>query len=122
MKKWILFILLASCSNNSLEEYEREGQALSRKLVIQLQEIHTREELVKALPNLKDRFDALVSLMIEARRYRADHPDEGVEAPFDPTTSDALMAEMKRIYRIEGGRDLIESAQKEAMIRLSTKG
>jgi hypothetical protein len=60
-----------------------------------------------------------VGLIIEAREYQIKHPDEYVlsaeEAPF----SEELLFELKRLYtHIEGGREIIERAQKEALIRL----
>ena len=54
--------------------------------------------------------------MIEARKFQE-------EEPFEPDTtntlvSDMLKEELKRIYKLEGGREVIEKAQKEALIRL----
>jgi hypothetical protein len=115
----ILFCLVA-CSPSSLEDFQREGQALSRELAMELQEIQTREELHKAAPKIKKKFDLLVDLMIEARKFQQKHPEENGFDPAttDPATSDLLLCELKRIYRLESGRETIEKAQRESLIRL----
>ena len=86
----------------------------------ELQKIHNREDLAKSAPLLKLKFDRLVDLMIEARKTQQDHPEECV-FDFDHSiysSSEAVKEQLKRVYRIEGGKDVIEKAQREALIRL----
>jgi hypothetical protein len=116
MKRVLVLIFLCGCSPSSVEDFRKEGEALSRQLMENLQNIRTREEVVKAVPRLKHDFEKLVDLMIEARRFQE-------EEPFEPDTSNTevselLREELKRVYKIEGGREMIEKAQKEALIRL----
>jgi hypothetical protein len=115
---WIL-LLLAACSPNSSEDFQHEGEAQSRRLTQFLQKVENREQLLKAVPKLKLKFNKLVDLMIEARKFEQSHPDE-ISDPFslDMETNQALIAELKRIYKMEGGRETIEKAQKEALLRL----
>jgi len=107
---------LGGCSPSSLEDYRKEGEAFSRRLVEDLQNIHTKEELVRAEPLLKKRFNTLVSLMIAAREYQKQHPDEELIEE-EGVASQALLIELKRIYALEGGRDIVERAQREPLIR-----
>jgi hypothetical protein len=67
---------------------------------------------------LKNRFDQLASLMIEAERFGELNVKEDEEFW---SYSDELKKEMIRIYEIDGGQVLIESYQKNALRRLSDK-
>lgn len=111
-----LLLLLAGCAPSSLEDYQREGEALSRKLTADLQKIYTREELAKAVPHLEKQFEKMIDLIIEARLFQIDHPEDA--SLYDGFESDALRDQLQRIYTIEGGRETIEKAQHEALIRL----
>ncbi|HSX03631.1 MAG TPA: hypothetical protein VLG76_02765 [Rhabdochlamydiaceae bacterium] len=112
-------LLIYGCSPDSLDNYQKEGQLFCRHLAKDLKKIHTREELVKSELLIKKKFDELVELIIDARQYQMKHPDEYVVAGEENPFSDELLFELKRIYgNIEGGREIIERAQKEALIRL----
>lgn len=117
MKKIVIcLVLLWGCSPNSLEDFHHEGQALVKNLIEELKAIQNREQLQKELPGLKSQFEELVDLMIAARKYQESHPEEEIfdYASFD----DELLEEIKRIYKIEKGKELIEQAQREALLRL----
>lgn len=120
--KFLIFavLLLTACAPNSLEDFQQEGQARCHKLTAQLKKIETRDQLSKAAAQLQKRFEDLVDLMIEARRYQIAHPQE--ETPeildYQSESNAELVAELKRIYRLEGARDLVEKTQHEALIRL----
>jgi hypothetical protein len=117
---WTFFLLLSGCSPNSLEDYQYEGEALCRVLVRDLRKIRSREQLLKAEPQLKKRFDQVVDLMIEARQFQQRHSEENGIDPtaYDHPYSEQLLEELKRIYSLEGGRKSIERVQREALIRL----
>ena len=76
MKKHLLYAILfigsCGCSPSSLEDYQREGEALSRRVIKHLETIETREELLRAEPLLKKDFEAYVALIIQAREQRLD--------------------------------------------------
>ncbi len=78
--------------------------------------MHSREELIKVLPVLKKNFEEIVDLVIEARLYQADHPEDG--SLYDGLQSEMLRGELRRVYTLEGGRETIELAQREALLRL----
>ncbi len=115
-----IFILFCGCSPNSLEDFQQEGESIIRKLTLDLETIHTREDLNKSLPKLKKKFDCIVDLLIEAKAYKEAHPDEmSMELGEDNFYLNVdLMNELKRIYRLEGGKEIIEKTQRESLIRL----
>jgi hypothetical protein len=115
---FFLLNVLCGCSPSSLEDFHCEGESRCRALVHDLQKIHNREELTKAIPTLKKHFEELVTLMIHAREFQENHPDENVPIAYDNTVSSLLEEELRRIYAMEGGREMIEHAQQEALVRL----
>ena len=110
---------LFSCSPSSLEDFRYEGEARCRSLVKELQKIETREQLIRIAPVLKRHFEELVTLMIHAREFQEEHSDEepGILAS-DKVASRLLEDELRRVYEIEGGREIMERAQQEALVRL----
>lgn len=116
---WIFLLLLCSCSPNSSEEFRQEGEGRCRLLVATLQKIENREQLLLAEPALKKHFERLIDLMIDAREFQegfGDVPNENAFGESARTTS--LELELRRIYTIEGGREVIERAQQEPLVRL----
>ena len=81
-----------------------------------LQKIESREQLVKVVPRLKVHFEKLVDLMIEAKKFQETAEEEF--APLPTQASEKLLLELKRIYQLEAGGELIEKAQNEALLRL----
>src|SRR5689334_777502 len=108
MRKYIfhatLLTMLGGCSPTTLEDFHYEGEARCKKLVTQLQAIHSREELIDAELALKKQFEALVDLMIEAREFQEKQEEEEPIAQFvaENRFSDVLEEELRRVYGIEG--------------------
>jgi hypothetical protein len=75
---------------------------------------------VKALPKLKKRYEEFTDLMIAAKEYQLNHPEEELLElnMADSDSNEILFSELKRIYAMEGGREMLERAQREALIRL----
>lgn len=103
---------LISCSPVSLEDLRLEGEAETKKLAAELRAIETREQLQRVKPKLRKRFNRIADLLIQVREF-AGEPAEPTEA------SEALFAEMARLYEIPGCREMIESTQNEAVHRLA---
>jgi hypothetical protein len=115
----VFFLFLCSCSPNSYEEFQQEGEAHCRLLVATLQKIENRKQLLFAEPALKKHFEGLIDLMIEAREFQEKLEDVSNESIFgENSTNTSLELELRRIYTIEGGREVIERAQQEALVRL----
>ncbi len=108
------------CSPTSLEEYRREGESLCRRFTEELQKIETRDELLAALPNIRRRYEEFVDLMLEVKEFEEEHFGEATDPwnTSDFLASESLIIEMKRLYQLEGGRELMEKTQREALFRL----
>lgn len=117
-KMFVVLVFLAACSPHSMEDFQREGESICRDITKELKKVQTREELVKSVPKLKLKFNKLVDLMIEARAFQQE--SEEVFDPMVPASdgSALLLAELKRVYKLEAGREIIEKTQKEALLRL----
>ena len=112
--------LLCGCGPSSTDDFKQQGEAISRLITRDLKKVKSREELVKIVPLLKKRFSDLVDLMIEARKFQQKYPDALAAEELEPEMDDALLTELKRVYRLEGGREIIEDCQREALIRLDS--
>ena len=117
-----LLVLFSSCQSSSLEDFRYEGAAQVRLLTEELRAIECREDLVVVEPALKKRFEKIADLMIQARVYQ--QKNLGLEIAFyssNQVLSDSLLEQMKRVYALEGGKECIERAQRESMLRLDAK-
>jgi hypothetical protein len=112
------FILLMACGPSSIEDFRREGQALSHSLAEDLKEVQTRSELAMITPKLKKKIEKLVDLMITAKLYQLKHPGGGSDSEEERNFSDELLEELRRIYAMDGGRETIEKIQRDALLRL----
>jgi hypothetical protein len=115
-----LMCLGAGCSPTSIEDFHCEGEAQCRALIETMRSIDSREELAYAKPRLKKHFEKLVDLMIDAREFQEIHAQDPLEIsyPSENKMSALLKEELQRIYTIEGGKEIIEHSQKEALVRL----
>jgi hypothetical protein len=111
---------LTSCGSGSLDEFEEEGEGVIRSLIQELQAIHSREQLITASGNLQKQFDRLINIIIAAEEYAISHPDlERLEfSGHNHEPSDRLRIELNRLYRLEGGCQIIEKCQEKALHRL----
>ena len=115
-----LLFVMSSCGPRSLDDFQEEAEGIIRSLIQDLRAIHTREQLLAATGRLQKQFDRLVSVMIAAEEFRFFHPELEKEENIRPSheLSDLLRVELNRIYRLEGGRTLIEKCQEKALYRL----
>lgn len=104
-------LFLVSCGPSTLDDLRYFGEAQTKKLAEELRKIETKEDLQKAAPLLKKRFNKLAELLQKARSFPNSHLEPSV-------ASEELFAEMARLYEIPGCRELIEGAQAEAVHRL----
>lgn len=114
-----LLISITSCSPRSIEDFQEEGEGIIRSLIQELKAIHTREELLVAQGKLQQQFERLVSTMIAAEEFNFSSPesDKGSNS-INHELSDQLRVELNRLYRLEGGRQIIEKYQEKALYRL----
>lgn len=119
--RWLLLLCLWGCSPQTMEDFHHEGQALTKKLIEDLRPIQCREELEEALPQLRKRFEGFVDLMIEVSEFQSQHPGKYFEEPdFAYSVDDELLEEIKRVYELEKGKELMERAQREPLLRLDS--
>ncbi|MDR3623663.1 MAG: hypothetical protein P4L16_00790 [Chlamydiales bacterium] len=114
----ILLAILTSCSPSSQEEFITEAESHSRMLVKELETIHTKEELLKKKASIRKGFTSLVHTAIQARKFQENHLSNSSNLEldnFEPFWGIRLKEELKRIYLLDGGRELIESYQKDAL-------
>ncbi len=89
-----------------------------RQLFHELQQIQSREQLLAAKPKLTKLFLRLTDTILSAESFHKSHPEAIVEEP--SPISEPLQMELCRIYRLDGGREIVEAAQEPAL-RLLTK-
>lgn len=91
-----------------------------RSLIGELQSIRTRDQLLASTAKLKRLFERLVDLMIAAENFKLAHPelDKGLSAGPNHELSDQLRIELNRLYRMDGGRQIVEKYQEKALHRL----
>lgn len=117
MKKFFLALLmLVGCNPSSYEDFQFEGDAHCRKMLTTLRGIQDRQQLLQALPILRQHFEDLADLIIAARKFQQSTLE--VKDFYPSFYSMALKEELKRLYQMEGGRVLVEKAQKQAFLRL----
>lgn len=107
----ILFSLcfLTGCAPATLDDLRCQGEAETEGLATFLREIETKEDLEKALPRLKKKFNRLALILQEVRK--TPH-----SLGTDPSVaSEELFIELSRLYEIPGCRDLVERAEDEAI-------
>ncbi len=85
-----------------------------RLLAKELRSIETKEDLQRAIPRLRKRYNRIADLLIEAKNIPC-HEDEGSAA------SEELFVELARIYEMPGGREGIELAESQALQRLQSE-
>lgn len=117
MRWTIALILLVSCAPSSWEDLRAEGEAETKKLAQILHKIDTKEELQKEILKIKKSYRRIADLVVEVRKMEERSPMPEVREPTE--ASDALFAELARLYEMPGCRALIEGAQSEAIHRLT---
>jgi hypothetical protein len=111
---------LLSCSPQSIDEFQEEGEGIVRSLIHDLQEITTQEELLAASNQLQSNFNRLVSVMIAAEEHVKAFPEQNqlCATGYNRELNEQLRLELHRIYKIKGGKKLIEKTQEKALHRL----
>lgn len=114
MRTALLLLLLASCGPTSVEDLRAEGESEVTKLTQLLRDVETKEDLQRKLPKIKKRYNNIAELVLQVKAI----PD----IPLDPEPSaagDELFGELARLYEMPGCRELIESAQGDAIHELT---
>lgn len=107
---FLLFLLLIGCQPDSYEAFREQGRAKTRSLIAELKKIRTKDQLVAHESELRAAFGEMRELIDQVGQFRAHHPDLG-PPPLtgeDKELSDQLRLEMLRIFRLDGGREILD--------------
>lgn len=116
---FILILAFTGCARRSLDDFKDEGESVTRSLIQELSKIRNRRQLLTASPKLQRLFNQLTDVMIAAQEFRQKFPDANKDIIFSNNElSDQLRLELNRIYKIEGGRQIIEKCQEQSLYRL----
>lgn len=119
---FFLFLIfnLSGCGSRSLEDFQEEGEGVVRSLIQEFKSIHTRQDLIRSSMVLQKLFDRLVTVMIAAEEFSLSKCEKGDEFDLEINyeLNDQLRIELSRLYRLEGGRQIIEKSQEKALYRL----
>lgn len=112
---------MCACGPRSIDDFREEGNGVARSLIQELKQIHNREELVAAVPQIKIYFNKMITLMIQAEEWQKEHQAEVPELTKENhLVCDELRAQLTRISQIDGAGDLLELCQTDALERLHT--
>ncbi len=111
--RYLIFFLLVSCVNHSWQQLRSEGELETHRLAVILHEVDTKEELIVVLPQIKKIYTRIAELVLEVKKLEDKGP-----LPFPSEASDALFAELARLYEMPGCRALLEQAQVDALVLL----
>lgn len=116
----LAILLFVSCSKSSLSDFQKEGRTILIELTAELKQIRSRDDLPAHAVRLQQLFDRLAEVMIAAQEYKSTHPDIKLAEDDDDVhlLSDRLRTEFNRILRMEGGTEIIEKAQENALNKL----
>lgn len=109
---YFLLVFAAACAPTSLKDLRSEGEAETRKLAVLLSEIETKEQLQKKFSSIQSSYGKIADLVIERRHL------SGVALEEPSGASDALFAQLARLYEMPGCRRLLEAAQEQAIHKL----
>lgn len=105
--------LLSACQSGSYDKFKEKGNSKSRSLIDELKMVRTKDQLVERRHFLRRSFDDLASLNEQAKSYALNHPSEPLPIldPESKELSDQLKAELLRVYRLDGGREIIDECR-----------
>lgn len=105
-----------------MEDCCHDAEGTMRALIAELKQIHSRDDLPVHAQKLQQLFNAVADEIIEARKYKKAHPDEEsiISNGKEQSVSDQLRIELNRILHMEGGREVIEQVQQEAIKKLDS--
>lgn len=105
----ILGIFLLSSCQSGFEGFREKGRASTRSLIEELKNVRTKDQLLIHRDSITAHFKDLADLYQKAKDYADQHPLE--ELPLfdfaDHELSEELKLEILRIYRLEGGREIL---------------
>lgn len=108
----LLLLFIFGCKSPTGDDLHDQGQAIIHSLVIELQDVETRDDLILKKGQLKKLFNQFVEVLIKTKKTQVTNNEHDIQ------WSEQLKEELIRIYSINGAREVIESSQKDALERL----
>lgn len=116
----VFVLFFFACGSQSYEDFHKEGEALTHSLVLTMRPIQNRQDLLAARTELQNKFNKLSQLALKAQAF--DNHTKTSRQPFQKNAySDELKAHMIRLCKIPGGREILQTCQKDALIKISSK-
>ena len=69
----VLLLLCVGCSPSSVDECHHEASVITKKIIADLRDVQTKEDLKEVGPSLKKYYEQLVDIMIIAKKLQAGH-------------------------------------------------
>lgn len=115
-----LIFSFSSCSLSTSADYQSDACVQIKKLTKDLKAVKDPIELQKKAKVIKKDFNKLTSLIISYRTYLEKNGEDeiAIDGSLEKASKE-LKVQLERIYNLDGGREVIEKAQKEAYIKLS---
>ncbi|MCF7806830.1 MAG: hypothetical protein K9M07_04600 [Simkaniaceae bacterium] len=121
MKRFIfslLILIFTSCGVSQFQEFQREGEAIAKKLIALLQKIETKEDMEKHSSKIRLQIERLTDLMIQAKKFQMNHRG-GVDDPIiSVEITHALRDEIKRIYQIPHVEEAMHDLERDSLHKL----
>lgn len=111
-------LCLAACSPSSHSDFVYESDRICKRLIKDLKGIEHSQDLAASQARLEKDFSDLADLIIEAKKVQLENPDLFLQEILECPSSELLRQELVRVYAIEGGRDMVQKAEREALSRL----
>lgn len=113
-RRILIFLLLCGCSQKTGEDFLSQSEEKCSELVAILEKAESLDDLLKVENDLKKKFNEIAALMVKSRSFYERIQIGGEIKPVP--SSGPLLDELRRIYAIKGGRELIERAQADASL------
>lgn len=112
-----LFFLFFACSPQTYEDFQMEAERIDAKILHDLKEVHTKQDLLARTSHLKKNYKKMAKLIALFDEYLQSHemPSQQKEPS---STSQQLCHELLRIYEIPGAKEVLQRIQQEALYYL----
>jgi len=98
-----------------LGDLRAAGELETKKLIYLLRDVENKEQLQKKIGKIQQSYTRIAELVLELRKLSTD-----TNLGSEPSeVGDALFMELARLYEMPGCRRLLETAQEDAIYRLS---
>lgn len=117
MKSFAFFMIgmiLGGCESSTYEEFKEQGKKETRELIRELRMVRTKDQLIQRKKILEHHLKEIGALAEKVEIHQLSHPEEETPLlePEDHALSEALRLEILRVYRLEGGKEVIDASRK----------